>query len=54
MTDLGGVPGKPPKVQNFLNFMQVLENLGGRVGWRVGDPPMLRGILDPPLLLTGD
>ena len=54
MADLGGVPGKAPKAKNFLNFMQVLENLGRGVGWKVGAPPMLRGILDPRLLLTGD
>ena len=44
----GGVPPARafPTDQNFLKFMQFLGKNGKFVGWR---PPLLRGILDPPL-----
>ena len=49
VADLGG---RPPTAQNFLNFMQFFAKFGKIIclrppkGWR----PLLRGILDPPLI----
>ena len=52
VADLGGRPGAPPMIQNFLNFMQFFAEIGKIICWRPleGWRPLLRGILDPPLL----
>ena len=42
----GVSPACTPHAQNVLNFMQFLENFGKIIGWC----PLLRGILDPPLI----
>ena len=50
----GAPQARVPKAQNFVNFMHLLENLvklyGG--GPMEGQHPLLRGILDQPLVLV--
>ena len=48
----GGAPSVHPPDENFLNFIQFL---GKCVCWRLpleGWRPLLRGILDPPMIYT--
>ena len=53
ITSGGSKGGAHPTDQNFLNFMQFLGKSGKFVCWRPlleGWRPLLRGILDPPLI----
>ena len=55
VADFGGAPGTPPPTaQKFLNFMQFFAKFGKIICWRPpeGWRPLLRGILDPPLLFS--
>ena len=51
----GGTPARLPTDKNVLNFIQFLGKSGKFVCWRPlleGWRPLLRGILDPPLLTS--